>query len=80
MYQFISYFVFDQWIFETGVFIDHSFHTLLILPKNCNNASYLLPIRIIIINVLTCSMIYTISADKTICNECIYMNDYILYG
>lgn len=51
-----------------------------LLPKNCNNASYLLPIRIIIINVLTSFMIYTISADKTICNECIYMNDYILYG
>lgn len=30
-----------------------------LLPKNCNNASYLLPIRIIIINMLTSFMIYT---------------------
>lgn len=67
--------IWNQYIFDHSIipiYILYSF-----LPNNCNNDSYLLPIWIIIINVLTCFVIYTISSDKTIWNKYNYTKDYI---
>lgn len=69
--------IWNQYIFGHSIipiYILYSF-----LPNNCNNDSYLLPIWIIIINVLNCFVIYTISSDKTIWNKYNYTKDYISY-